>query len=891
MDEDSALELADSPLVSQNSHEQSSLSHHSSKDSPAAPVNQEAPGSSPEEEGKSPAVQSVIVKSSNATYNSESPSSKEPRPRIKKQPKLPKFTQSVSPKVFLGVPLVSSASAGMDTYDLDVLQDPKTQRAFQAAHRFHAQPPYPLPRSLSPPSDKNFLLRNIASTREKSAVKTMLSVLNPSDLPRAFSQEPRNADFQHLLEFGTQAELRRKKRAEDSLKQEMSECSFRPTILPNAQRVRSAGEYYEYMLAYQQRVKAKTQGKRDEFDSSLAAEAAGLFHPTLCTHSRELAADTAEPRFQHLYKQHKARMLQRFGGSVEDSVAATDSSTASSADNLFKPKVNPVSEKKERTEPASRSLYQEALDRANRKQSQQSAEPRKEKLPVSGSNTILKERFLKEFREKWFQIEPEKPDISYTSFIHLLSDLHFIANNPKAEDYSEERMLAAKAWSLCAPPPEDRSSRSTVEEFLLSVMNLWTTEPKLTLTAEKAAEIRTVFGKLYSKRVGKLEKSQQQQSFRAYYGLTFHPTINPFSLQITRESGEIGDLMFAQAQKNKEKLDKLRSRVNGEELKECVFTPEVNQHSEKFIGVVTEYTNDPLSQDYVEIIKAGAKSRGHALYQLAGVAQERQKRGQRTGTDRETEANMVECTFLPDLSLTRENGSGIGKAEPVGLDKTVERLKKAREEAERVKGMLERGYVQVEAEPVRFTVEHKYKSIPVFDPSKAPAKKVGSADGPRVSRVIRGKVVLTPTPPPSVTSPLPTDATPNADSQVIPAVPVPIDSSSLAQNQAQPSGTTPSAEPQPAFSMPDTISPPSLQPAASELPQPLPAVPPPAPQKEPLLSVSVTVSETEKDDLILYKKDDINSVVQVFARKHGLPEDHAARLVELLEFQVAEIEQ
>ena len=91
--------------------------------------------------------------------------------------------------------------------------------------------------------------------------------------------------------------------------------------------------------------------------------------------------------------------------------------------------------------------------------------------------------------------------------------------------------------------------------------------------------------------------------------------------------------------------------------------------------------------------------------------------------------------------------------------------------------------------------------------------------------------------------------------------------------------------------MPDTISPPSLQPAASELPQPLPAVPPPAPQKEPLLSVSVTVSETEKDDLILYKKDDINSVVQVFARKHGLPEDHAARLVELLEFQVAEIEQ
>jgi hypothetical protein len=700
------------------------------------------------------------------------------------------------------------------------------------------------------------------------------------------------------------------------LKQEMSECSFRPTILPNTQRARSPGEYYEYMLAYQQRVAAKTQGKRDEFDSSLAAEAASLFHPTLCTRSRELATDTAEPRFQHLYKQHKARMLQRFGGGFEDSVAATDSSTASSADNLFKPKINPVSVKKERTEPVTRSLYQEALDRANRKQSQQSALPRKEKLADSGSNTLLKERFLKEFREKWSQIEPEKPDISYTTFIHLLNDLHLITNNPKAEDYSEERMLAANAWSLCAPPPQERSSRRTVEEFLLAVMNLWSARPKLALTAEKAAEIRTVFGKLYTKRVGKLEKSQEQQSFRAYYGLTFHPTINPISLQMIRESGEIGNLMFSQAQKNREKLDKLRNRVDGEELKECVFTPEVNKHSEKLFGIVTEYTNDPLSQDYVEIIKAGAKSRGHALYQLAGVAQERQKRGQRTGTDRENEANLVECTFLPDLSLTRENGSGTGKAEPAGLDKTVERLKKAREEAERVKGMLERGYVQVEAEPVRFTVEHKYKSIPVFDPAKAPAKMVGSADGPRVSRVIRGKVVLTPTPTPSVTSPLPTATTPNAESQPVSAVPMPIDSSSLVQIQAQPSTPTPSAEHQPAFSMPaispptptpstehqpafsmPTISPPSLQSAASELPQPtaqlepLPAVPPPTPQNEPLLSVSITVSETEKDDLVLYQRDDINSVVQAFASKHGLPEDHAARLVELLEFQVAEIEQ
>jgi len=871
MDEDPELELGDSPQSSQSASAQSSLSPSSSKAVLPESLSPEAPGNSPPEDGKSPAVQSVIIKSANATDHSGSQSLREGRPHIKKQPKLPKFTQSAGAKAFTGVPLVSSVSAGRDTYDLDMLQDPKTQRAFQAAHRFQAQPPFPLPRSLSPPSGKDYILRNIASAGEKSAVKANLGGLSARDQPRASSQDPHSVDFEHLLTFGTQAELRRKQRGEELLRKEMSECSFRPSILPSIQRARSPQQYYQYMLAYQQRVMLETQAKRDEADSDFAAKAASLFRPTLCTRSREIATDTAEPRYDHLYKQHKARMVQRYGAAYEGSGAATDSSTASSAESLFKPKINAVSRKQERAEPVSRSLYQEAVTRANRQQP--SVLPVPAKLTDTGSNALLKDRFLKEFREKWFQLEPNRPDISYTGFVHLLTNLHFIANNPQAEDYSEERVVATEAWVLCAPQPLERSSRTTVQEFLLAVMNLWTEGPKSVLTAEKSTEIRTAFGKLYSKRVGKWEKAQQK-GFQEYYGLTFHPTINQISLQMTRESGNIGDLMFSQAQKHREQLEKLRDKVDKEKLKDCIFTPELNKRSEQLIGLVTEYTNDPISQDYVEIIRAGVKSRGHALYQLAGIAQERQKRGQRTEADRESEMNMVECTFIPDLSLTRESKEMVGRAEPVGVDKTVERLRKAREQAERVKGLTERGYVQMEAEPVRFTVEHKYKSIPVFDPAKAPAKMVGSAEGPRVARVIRGKVVLTPTPPPSVTSPLLTAATPNTDpvASIPPMISV--------QGESPTSMATASTDPP--VSIPTTIPVPL---------DPLPSHSPPAPLQEPLLSVSITVSEGVKDDLVLYTRQDINSVVQVFATKHGLSEDHAARLVELLEFQVAEIEQ
>lgn len=938
MDEDPELDPAYSQQSSQSLSVQSSPSHSGSNADPPEPIRQQTP-ESPPDDSKSPAVQTVIIKSANATDHSGSQSLREGRPHIKKQPKLPKFTPSAGSKKPTGVPLVSSASAGRDTYDLDMLQDPKTQRAFQAAHRFQAQPPFPLPRSLSPPSSKDYILRNIASAGEKSAVKATLgSRLIPRDLPRASSQDPRSADFEHLLAFGTQAELRRKQREEEMLRKEMSECSFRPTILPTSQRARSPQQYYQYMLAYQQRVSLEIQAKRDEADSDFASKKAGLFHPTLCTHSRELATDSAEPRYEYLYKQHKARMVQRYGTGYEDS-AATDSSTASSAESLFKPKINAVPRKQERAEPVSQSLNREAVNKANR---QQQSLPVQAKLTDSGSNTLLKERFSKEFQEKWFQLEPHRPDISYTGFVHLLTNLHLIANNPQAKDYSEERTLAIKAWSLCAPPPLERSSRITVQEFLLAVMNLWTESLKSALTAEKSAEIRTDFGEMYSKRVGKLEKLQKQD-FQEYYGLTFHPTINPISLQITRGNGNIGDLMFSQAQKQKENLEKLRDKMDKEELKDCIFTPEVNKRSEQLIGIVTDYTNDPISQDYVEIIRAGAKSRGHALYQLAGIAQERQKRGQRTVADRENETNMVECTFVPDLSLTRESKEIASKAEPVGMDKTVERLRKAREQAERVKGLTERGYVQTEAEPVRFTVDHKYKSIPVFDPAKAPAKMVGSADGPRLARVIRGKVVLTPTPPPSVISPLPTAATPSAD----PAVTLPIQISApvnpLPPTSSAPSNTDfavplPTLIPAPIDQLPPAspatsgmdlaVSPPTVIPAPIDSlpalssatsspdpaistpalnPVPIDSLPPPSiaspntspessltfptPLREPLLSVSITVSEGVKDDLVLYTREDINSVVQAFATKHELSADHAARLVELLEFQVAEIEQ
>ena len=832
MDSDPELEIDDSPVSNPDPADSVPMN------SPPEVIENPASNPSSNSHEKTPSNHSVIIKSDHAT---EGTAMSPTRPHIKKQPKLPKGRPQTQVKPYTGIPILSPRSIGKETYDLDILQDPKMQREFQAGHRFQPKLPFDIPRSVSPHGDTDFIMRNIVSTRVKSPVKVKLSEgYLVGNSHRTVSLEPRQVDFKHLLEFGTQAELRREKLREERMKKEMSECSFRPKILPNSQSIRSSEEYYHYMLAHQQRVALKTQSQRDEIDSIFTKQAGTLFIPTICRYSRELVKETSEPRFEHLYKQHKVNLMKRMEAGDKEVL-----STASTED------VSVVKQKNSSGKLGKTKNYAKSSEKTKLSKEIKEIEP--EKKTNHESNLMLKERFLKEFREKWANLEPEKDEITYTKFTLLLTDLHFITNNPKSSSFTEERNLTLHAWSICNSLETLKTTKNAVEKFLLAVMNLAIYEDS---NETKKNEIYTNFSQFYITRIGKFEKSEKRE-FREYYGLTFRPNINQFQ---RKNPGKIGDLMFSESEKRRAKLEKLREKVEKETF-ESLFSPTINTYPKDYVGVVGEYTQDTLSQYYVGMLKRGEMSRGEALYQLAAIAQERQKRGQRSSSDRENEGNMVECTFAPDRTLTKEIAGKGEMEEPKGMDKTVERLRKAREEEERRKGMKERGYVQMDTEPVRFTVEHKHKLQPVFDLRKANEKMVGNPEKPRVSRVIRGKVVLSPTPPPSLASPLVTAPT-NLDTPVpgINLQPVTIDTDP----------PLPTAEPLPADPVPVTET----------------TEPPPKP--EPLLSVGVAVREGVTDDLIIYSPDDIQSAVQSFSLKHGLPADHAARLIELLEFQIAE---
>jgi len=248
---------------------------------------------------------------------------------------------------------------------------------------------------------------------------------------------------------------------------------------------------------------------------------------------------------------------------------------------------------------------------------------------------------------------------------------------------------------------------------------------------------------------------------------------------------------------------------------------------------VQAYPKDSLSSEYIKI-RSSDQGRNEVLYQLAAVAQERRKKTEKTPEEQAEEGNMVECTFAPNLAATRESVVKVSKGDHKGIDQAVERMKKAREDAQRVKMMTERGFAHSgEIEPIRFTVDHKHKLIPKFDPSKAPEKKVGKPGVHSAPQVPKAK----------------------------PSPPRPV----------QPTETQGSA---PGYS---EIRETSSEEVKSEEP-------------EPVFTIAVALSETEKDSINYYAGDKVEDLARKFVEKHGLQESDVERLTNLINSKMQEQE-
>jgi len=793
--------------------------------------------------------------------------------------------QSHHPAYTGPIPLLTPDSVNRDTYDMDYLMDPRTQRQLASSHRFMAQLPTGLaqPRSVSPPASRNFVQDHIA---RMSNTKSSMRVSLDNDQMYAglllFSppKEPRKGpvDVKHFEEFKTRAEHKTDLLRTVMQGKEVAECSFKPVIIGTAQPrpSRTSQEYYTDMLNYKAKTNQRLRQMKDETDKMMQETEGTMFKPELCEKSRKMAGESTQPRYERLYQLHKGRLQSQIQGpgdlldkESEDSLAS-ELSSASLAAKPFHPAINKRSHQMAREGHVEDYLYQEAFRRAEKLRNVQPRPIGAEKLISSSSETLLIEKFQGELDEQWKALEGEKEDISYMKFVELLLNLSFVDNNPEVRTYEQERDLVLRAWNSFGVAADQRVVKRRVELLLYSIMNFWTAsmaapavqpavpvessleavvepaeEKSVAVEAEgfyttsaKVTRVHVLFRPLYEHRMWKLDKSNIHPTFKFKEELTFRPTLDRGSEKMAEESrqqrGEkIEDALMAETHRMKERQDQLKAKVDRDTLKECRFRPETNRKSSKLIGTVQAYSKDSLSSEYIKI-RSSDQGRNEVLYQLAAVAQERRKKTEKTPEEQAEEGNMVECTFAPNLAATRESVVKVSRGDHKGIDQAVERMKKAREDAQRVKMMTERGFAHSgEIEPIRFTVDHKHKLIPKFDPSKAPEKKVGKPGVHSAPQVPKAK----------------------------PSPPRPV----------QPTETQGSA---PGYS---EIRETSSEEVKSEEP-------------EPVFTIAVALSETEKDSINYYAGDKVEDLARKFVEKHGLQESDVERLTNLINSKMQEQE-
>lgn len=806
-------------------------------------------------------------------------------PAVTTHPPVPRFRPAPTASF---LPVLTPNTVSRDTYDLDLLLDSKAQRQLTAGHRFSSPSPFPVSRLRSLSPSVNHISLNKSKVAEKSSLRVSLdnysntvnSALAGLLMSTVQAKETQIPDVQHFWDYRSQALEKTKQREKELIRKELAGCTFHPVIIKeeHGRPKRDSEEYYNEMVAYRAKVAAKVKFLKSEADKALEEEESEYFKPTICIKSRKIDMQPDGKRYQRLYELHKGKIQRRIR-EAETSVLTTSQASILSDDSdtepsrPFHPHINKRSQHLSRGQPVEDLLYQEAFTREEKLRQAREVERKPAKLISGSSEHLLMDKFQSELDSIWTLLEGSQPDMSYMKFVTLLTEMAFIENNQEERSYEQERDLILRAWNSFGLSPDQRVSKRRVEVFLYSIMNFWldnmaaspteasfdsdskafTSDPGLHTTPEKAARLHAQFRPLYEHRTRKLDKSSVNPSFRYQEELPFRPKLDRMSVRLAEEqrscrTERLEDVLIAESKKIKEKNDQKRAKMQQEELKKCSFRPEINKKSDQIIGSVSNYSRDSLSIEYIRIRK-GKDTRNEVLFQLAAVAQERKKKMEKDPSVQEEEDNLVECTFVPDLSASKAAVKEKAEEDHWGVEETIGRLKKARDDAKRVKVMTERGFFrEEEPEPLRFTVDKKHKLIPEFNPSKAPGKKVGRLKEPRVTAPSPPKPKPRPRPVLPVPPPLPE----------LPAI------ESVAE--VPPPVTTEEAPP--------SLDPPIIRETSEEELK--------SEENEPLLTIAVALSETEKDSINYYAGDQVEDLARQFVEKHGLPASDVEKLTELI---------
>jgi hypothetical protein len=608
------------------------------------------------------------------------------------------------------IPIVNKLTTNPDTYDLDFILDPKIQKITQAGHRFAGSVKSPEPEKRK--HSVNFLKKNkedIAKIRPKRDEPEMNFPLSDLSPPRAIPVSQISERFYSHID---KVKEKVHKIAEEIEQKNKEECTFQPQILTKRNSRRSVQDYVSNMYNYLERRNAKVKKLAEEKEKSELNKSIEelTFKPVICENSAKMIeAKRSGPIHDRLYD--ISRQTERSPSTRNESLNISGLSLAVDS-KPFVPTVNKVSHDIVRDKSIDTLLYEDGLRRAKQQEIQSPQPNRKEKLISDRSEKVLVDKLVREFCDVCDEIELALEKVSYSKFTEVLYRMYFIRNETENKNHDKERQLTLKLWKELSDDSEF-IDKDTLKSAFLSIMNYVITTGESVTTSQQEAEesempayltqpsekpeksaeeVRKFHNRyllLYENRVSKTHKSYLNRVYKESHDLSFRPNISQYKSQysarnLSVENIKIEDHLIEQKSILDQKKEKIKKELETQEKTICTFKPAISKPP-KFKSIKSpEKVRETLSRDYLEMNKQKSdKPRTDRLYELGKLGKEKaEKKAQEEKMKRDYKL-QEECSFQP--SLVTNQHVDTKKPYAKGIDKSIERMRKARETSEQVK--------------------------------------------------------------------------------------------------------------------------------------------------------------------------------------------------------------
>lgn len=572
----------------------------------------------------------------------------------------PKLTRLQTTRVFkCPIPVLNKDTENSETFDAELLINPKIQQRVLSAHR--------MKKSSDTPKLVHCKSLNVSIEKGRN--------LTPKTTGKEFDNRSEELKIKIEKRFG--------KFVEDLNEKDMEECFF----IPNKERVQGRPPTSPRVLTERLSIR-ETKCKEPKGTPEKLT-----FTPELCKKSKKLAKKNSdEPRFESLHRNYKSRSskdLTKVDVHTTEIMQTQITILQPTPQEPLCPIVNSRSKNMLRL-----GQFGETYSPNIRKSSHVQNYVKNVSMSQN-SEKVLIDKFSKEF---YGILEESDSEISYAHFMVILREMKFVLDGEKTEG---EKEAVVKMWKEVS-----NGEWVGVEELLMFLMAIMRYKPHLfyknspnLIAEEESDRIHKKYLLFYSNRLSVINKSNKNQSFRHTYDFSFKPVINK---NLSDEKfGKVEDRLIEKLNQNAIKKEKLKDQYLKIKENECTFQPKVASKFMKKSGKETQKAT--IAKEYLAIAE-GNSDRNEALYSLAFVEKERKKNEE---AKKKQERELDNCTFSPRV-INRPKDT----ASPTifGSDKAVQRLVKAREEKMLLKVVSDKGFpFQGEKKLPKIEMENKAK--------------------------------------------------------------------------------------------------------------------------------------------------------------------------------------